>query len=397
MVCRTKTANSALITCAQQEHDVTDVQAIGLFHALQREGKDAPAPTREQYEAFLRENLAVVGDVSHTPGLSDARRASIALRLQSALEADDTPDGRTWHALNQIQDRAGAAAQAQQRFLRQTAERTGRSEEDLTRSFQDCMEKGIPDGVVRQAIPVRGDDFPVDRRSLYAAHIIEAENGLAVPMSVLRCDTCGQFRGDGHMCPEAGAWSRHEPARFARPRRYVIDLDNTVADFNGAMEQLVAKTADCDIDEICEPCDYHASCRENYSIPAMIKKFNDLEMYEDLQAYPGAVSSVERLIAGGNQVTFVTARHAKNGDSTARWVRRYFGEVPIVHSRDKLSVDADVYIDDAPENIKAARAAGKRVYALGFHYNAGSDALPLDWDSFIDAEEAVADTVEASA
>lgn len=68
------------------------------FAALKEEGRNAPAPSREEVDGFL---VTQAFRVRTEPTLTEAKRGSILNRLQSAI-GKATPDGATFHAWKNV-------------------------------------------------------------------------------------------------------------------------------------------------------------------------------------------------------------------------------------------------------------------------------------------------------
>lgn len=220
MVCRENTVNSALISSTRLQTGLTDVQTIGLLHSLHREAPaDSVQPEQYQYQYFLRHELEAVASEARSPHLSPARRASIVRRLRSALESEDLPSGATWWAQERIAERSRAAAKAQERFFYETSNRSTLSPAAIRTSFHRHMRNGIPADIRREDIPPVEteaviDGFPVDRHSQWAAYAVRAENGLTPAIGPLRCNECGQFKNDSHVCDsplsESATFAAHD-------------------------------------------------------------------------------------------------------------------------------------------------------------------------------------------
>lgn len=195
------------------ETGLSDVQTIGLLHALQREAPRCNfAPTPDEYEAFLQRHIARIRDPEQTPGLTQARRASIVRRLQDTLNGGTLPTTQQWWGQTGIRERALLAADAQERFFAEVGRRTQRSEAYVRARYAHYLREGIPEDVSQRdiAAPVGIDDFPVDRHSRWAARAVRAECGDMTPIGPLQCAACGRFRGDDHQCQQSATTSHSE-------------------------------------------------------------------------------------------------------------------------------------------------------------------------------------------
>jgi uncharacterized protein len=90
--------------------------------------------------------------------------------------------------------------------------------------------------------------------------------------------------------------------------------------------------------------------------------------------FPGAVETIRAWHEAGHQIHVVSHRHAGAADATARWLQLiglpYDG---LDLSEDKVPyavrVGAELLIDDSPENLTAAVAAGLQAATLSHPWN----------------------------
>lgn len=104
MVCRTTRIGSAITSHARLASGLQDEQALSTFHALIREGRDAPEPTSDQVTRLIDERIEAV---RQDPNLSDARRTSIINRLEQARA--QPMNGSTYYAASHLMERAETA------------------------------------------------------------------------------------------------------------------------------------------------------------------------------------------------------------------------------------------------------------------------------------------------
>jgi hypothetical protein len=155
---------------------IEERQTLSTFHELQREGREAAAPTAAEYERFLDTMRAVVRS---NPNLSEARRASLLARIDVA--ATETIDGRTFYAANRVSQRAHRASTAMGRFYERTARAQGDTLADTTAAVNADMVAAHADRTLAAprewvrdfAARPENLDMPMDRITAYAAHQAE--------------------------------------------------------------------------------------------------------------------------------------------------------------------------------------------------------------------------------
>lgn len=87
----------------------------------------------------------------------------------------------------------------------------------------------------------------------------------------------------------------------------------------------------------------------------------------------GAVANLKLLQEAKNEIYFVTARFGPVGmPETVSWVRRHFPWMnptrQLVFAHDKSIIDADVLIDDRPENLLAYKAVHPKAHLITIDY-----------------------------
>lgn len=117
-------------------------------------------------------------------------------------------------------------------------------------------------------------------------------------------------------------------------------------------------------------------------------------MFRDLEVIDGAAEALLRLSDAGVWIRVITHRlfvnwgHQIAAGDTVAWLDR--AEIPyrdLCFLGAKPEVEADLYIDDAPHNVEALRAAGNEVIVFDQYYNRHLDGLRAnDWR---EAEEIV--------
>jgi len=109
-------------------------------------------------------------------------------------------------------------------------------------------------------------------------------------------------------------------------------------------------------------------------------------LYENLKLIPGAAAALQRLAADGYKIVVITSRFIRPGQhaEVVRQTTRSLDLAGIPYNEisftsNKPGIVADVYIDDAPYNIDALRAAGRKVVPYGQEYNKDYEGRVVDW------------------
>ena len=165
-----------------------------------------------------------------------------------------------------------------------------------------------------------------------------------------------------------------------------VDLDGVCADYTSAFAGVVAAAKGCTVDDLPEgrSWDFHewgldeVGGFEELHRSAVL----DQRIFRDMPAIEGCAAALWRLSDAGVWVRIITHRLVVNwghqiavGDTVA-WL-----DANGVPYRDlcflgrKPEVEADLYIDDAPHNVAALRAAGNEVVVFDQPYNSAVDGL----------------------
>jgi hypothetical protein len=177
MSCRTTPAGSAWTTIARLESGLTDVQTLSTFHALRREGNGVAAPTADEWDQFVDDQIAEV-DVNED--ISAARRRSLTNRLNRAGET--IPDGPSWYALRNIRERANAEASNVETHLRGLASLAGQDYDAVAARYNTYLnevDRGrsvtAPEGYETARDSWRRQGLPADHGTYTALTRIAAE------------------------------------------------------------------------------------------------------------------------------------------------------------------------------------------------------------------------------
>ena len=183
--------------------------------------------------------------------------------------------------------------------------------------------------------------------------------------------------------PELQALSAHEKQEFIdelrstlRPRRsfiFGVDLDGAVMDFYGGLRPIAATWLGRPVEELTERFTYGLKewglldRAEGYdlSYEALHRHaINQHELFLSGTPIEGAAYQLRRLSRLGVHIRIITHRlyvgglHEVTVMQTAQWLEKH--DIPYIDLcfvKDKTSINADLYIDDSPTNIKAFAAA----------------------------------------
>lgn len=160
-------------------------------------------------------------------------------------------------------------------------------------------------------------------------------------------------------------------------RRFIfgVDLDGVVMDFYGALKPIAAEYLGKRIEDLTD--DYRYGLEDwglldkkggyDLSYPALHRHaVNQHEIFRNAPPLPGAPFHLRRLSRLGVHIRIITHRlfvgglHGKAVTQTAAWLEKH--DIPyrdLCLVADKTSINADLYIDDSPSNIKAFKESGR--------------------------------------
>ena len=195
------------------------------------------------------------------------------------------------------------------------------------------------------------------------------------------------------------------PASSTTPFIFGLDLDGVVVDFYGGLKPLAAAYFGKKTEDL--PDDYTFGLSEwgllekhkgaggyDLTYDALHRHaVNQHELLKTAPAIPGAAYTLRRLSRLGVHIRIITHRlyvgglHGKSVIQTAEWLERF--DIPyrdLCFVKDKISINADLYIDDSPKNIEAYRAAGRPCITFDNPTNRHlGDALRArNWDEVYD-------------
>lgn len=140
--------------------------------------------------------------------------------------------------------------------------------------------------------------------------------------------------------------------------RLGIDLDGVVADFNGGWIRLYNEEFGTDI-----PRD----AVKSWGAPPQLTHFNHMgefwrwasnieghSLFWHLDPFPDAIPTLNALDAAGHEIVILTSKPHWAVSDTHEWIAAHELPTDEVHILDdKWKVDCDVYLDDAPHQVRA--------------------------------------------
>ena len=155
-----------------------------------------------------------------------------------------------------------------------------------------------------------------------------------------------------------------------------IDLDGVCADFYARMREIAAEWFERNINDLTSSPSYGL---EEWGVHNRAQ-YNSLHRFAVLQRdlfmtappIPGARRYLRRLSDEGARIRIITHRlyvyflHRISVEQTVGWLDNH--GIPywdLCFMRDKDQVGADIYIDDAPDNVETLRAAGLYTICFG--------------------------------
>lgn len=165
-----------------------------------------------------------------------------------------------------------------------------------------------------------------------------------------------------------------------------VDLDGVVSDFVGDVRLHAAEWFGVPLDTLTSSPDYSFT-QWGHGMPEAypaLHKFAvvNRDMFINSKPILGAPQALRSLSEKGVYIRIITSRicikchHAEIVKQTVDWLEKH--GIPywdLCFVKDKLAVNADVYIDDSPGNILKLRKHGKSVITFGSSVNYGVPGL----------------------
>jgi 5'-nucleotidase len=185
-----------------------------------------------------------------------------------------------------------------------------------------------------------------------------------------------------------------------KPFVLCVDLDGVVADYQQAFRAVVAAELGVDVSTLgpqdswdFTTCNWGIRDRDHF-LELHDTAVSRHSMFLSMPEIPGASDTLWRLSDEGVHIRVVTHRLVKHWNhdvvvaDTVRWLQRPRSDgrprVPyrdLCFVADKADVGGNLYIDDAPHNIRALREAGTHAAVFTASYNADVDGTRANtWD-----------------
>lgn len=167
-----------------------------------------------------------------------------------------------------------------------------------------------------------------------------------------------------------------------KPPVLALDLDGVVADYVPAIKQITAERFNVPLASLSDPATYSLQDSGWGFSPDMTyfqvhaDAVEEYELYSNLPVMPGAVEAVKGLVDLGVSIHIITSRfvvhgqHRKVVSQTVEWLDKIglpYNDISFL--KDKASVKASLFVDDAPSNITSIRESGSEVLIFDASYN----------------------------
>jgi len=173
-----------------------------------------------------------------------------------------------------------------------------------------------------------------------------------------------------------------------------VDLDNVTADYTAGIAQFMHEEYGWREEDTPPPTDYDFIKAKGWPFADRADFLQKHQEFVDrggllgLKVMEGAPETLHALVAEGVKIRVITHRLLLNGtytqvmSDTGRWLDAH--RIPfheICFTGLKASINVDLLVDDAPENISAVRAAGMPVAVFDQPYNRHFDGLRVfNWE-----------------
>lgn len=173
-----------------------------------------------------------------------------------------------------------------------------------------------------------------------------------------------------------------------------VDLDNVTANYTAGIAQFMREEYGWQEEDTPPPTDYDFIKAAGWPFADRADFLQKHQEFVDrggllgLKVMEGAPETLHALVAKGVKIRVITHRLLRNGtytqvmSDTGRWLDAH--RIPfheICFTGLKASINVDLLIDDAPENISAVRDAGMPVAVFDQPYNQQFDGLRVrNWE-----------------
>ncbi len=174
--------------------------------------------------------------------------------------------------------------------------------------------------------------------------------------------------------------------------RLGIDLDGVVADFNTGWITAYNDRFGADLAlEMVNSWDSPVELTHFPDMPAFwawARDHGGVSVFRYLEPYPGALDTLQALDRAGHDIIILTAKPAWAVHDTLGWISDHRLPMRAIHfTEHKHTVACDIYLDDAPEHVRALanqRGSAATVCRFVRPWNDPTDgAVDIhDWDEF---------------
>lgn len=142
-------------------------------------------------------------------------------------------------------------------------------------------------------------------------------------------------------------------------KRACVDIDNTLLDVNTLVKEK-----------------YHIDDVEKiYPHPRLDEKFftssEGIRVLSSARPIPGTLRILGKLLSIGTEIVFATSRPPQLKDITVWQLKKLGLRGRLVFTKDKRRIEADIYVEDDPQQILKLLNAGKHVLSPAWDYNSG--------------------------
>jgi 5'(3')-deoxyribonucleotidase len=167
-----------------------------------------------------------------------------------------------------------------------------------------------------------------------------------------------------------------------------LDLDGVCADFYGHFRHVVAEWKGVSVDELPETVswglpEWGVRRDEKYDEYRRIHRWavTQRELFKNIPPIKGAAQALQRLSVDGAHIRIITHRlipsyfHRVAVSQTVEWLDNYgFPYHDLCFMGEKALVDADIYVEDGPDNIRQLQGKGRKVIVFSNSTNKDVEA-----------------------
>jgi 5'(3')-deoxyribonucleotidase len=189
------------------------------------------------------------------------------------------------------------------------------------------------------------------------------------------------------------------------PKAFVfgVDLDGCVGDFYGEIRKIAAEWMDKPVEELTENVSYGLTewGIDEFGGYERLHRFAVMQrgLFREMRPIKDAPKVLRRLSSRDIRIRIITHRlflkyaHKESVAQTIDWLDRW--DIPywdLCFMKDKRATGANIYIDDAPENILALREQGEKV--IVFANSTNTEMAPPRCATWEDVERQVLDALD---